>query len=416
MEPREFLIDLFDTALAAVDPVRIMPRHLPEPPPGRTVVVAAGKAAAAMARAVEDHWSGPLSGLAVTRYGHGVKCDRIEVIEAGHPYPDDVGQVAAGRAIELVSRLSADDLALFLISGGGSALLTCPAPGISLADKQSVTRALLACGATISEINCVRKHLSAIKGGRLAEVASPARIATLVISDVPGDDPATVASGPTLADPTTLAEARDVLAKYGIAPPPAIARHLAEPANETPKDLPASDVRVIARAADALKAAADRAASLGIQAVILGDDLEGEARDLAADHAGLARRSAPSVLLSGGETTVTVGAAGGRGGRNAEYALALALALDGDPRIHAIACDTDGIDGTEDNAGAVIGPDTLVRARALGVDPRAMLDAHDAYGLFAALDDLVVTGPTRTNVNDFRAILIATGASQRIDL
>ncbi len=416
MEAREILLDLFHAALAAVEPARVVPHHLPEPPPGRTVAVAAGKAAAAMARSVEDAWTGPLSGLAVTRYGHGVTCQRIEVIEAGHPYPDDVGQAAAGRALDSVVGLGADDLALFLISGGGSALLARPAPGLSLADKQTVTRALLASGATISEINCVRKHLSAIKGGRLAEAALPARIATLVISDVPGDDPATVASGPTLADPTTLAEARAVLASHAISPPPSIARHLADAANETPKTLPATDVRIVARAADALNAAAARARDLGIEPAILGDDLEGEAPDLAADHASLARDGAPSLLLSGGETTVTVGAAGGRGGRNAEYLLALALALDGDRRVHAIACDTDGIDGTEDNAGAMIGPDTLVRARALGLDARAMLDAHDAHDFFAALGDLVVTGPTRTNVNDFRAILIGAGASQLIDL
>ena len=416
METREFLLDLFHAALAAVEPARVVSRYLPEPPPGRTVVIAAGKAAAAMARAVEDNWTGPLSGLAVTRYGHGVSCHRIEVIEAGHPYPDDVGQAAAGRALDLMTGLGADDLALFLISGGGSALLARPAPGLSLADKQTVTHALLASGATISEINRVRKHLSAIKGGRLAEAASPARIATLVISDVPGDDPATVASGPTLADPTTLAEAREVLARHAISPPPAIARHLADPANETPKSLPETDVRIVARAADALDAAATRAREVGLETTILGDDLEGEARDLAAVHAGLARDGGPMLLLSGGETTVTVTTAGGRGGRNAEYLLALALALDGAPRVHAIACDTDGIDGTEDNAGAIIGPDTLVRARALGLDARAMLDAHDAHGFFAALGDLVVTGPTRTNVNDFRAVLIGTGALQLIDL
>ena len=302
------------------------------------------------------------------------------------------------------------------MSGGGSALLARPAPGLTLADKQTVTRALLASGATISEINCVRKHLSAIKGGRLAEAAAPARVATLVISDVPGDDPATVASGPTLADPTTLADAREVLAKYAIAPPPSITRHLSADTNETPKALATSEVRIIARAADALGAAAARARDLGFETTVLGDDLEGEARDLAAVHAALARGRAPSLLLSGGETTVTVGAGGGRGGRNAEYLLALALALDGDPRVHALACDTDGIDGTEDNAGAVIGPDTLSRARAQGLDARVMLDEHDAYGFFEALGDLVVTGPTRTNVNDFRAILIGAGASQHIDL
>lgn len=416
METREFLLNLFHAALAAVEPLQVVPRHLPKPPRGRTVVVAAGKAAAAMAQSVEKAWTGPLSGLAVTRYGHGVRCERIEVVEAGHPYPDDVGQATSGRALELMAKLSADDLALFLISGGGSSLLARPASGLSLADKQLVTRALLASGATISEINQVRKHLSAIKGGRLAEAALPARMATLVISDVPGDDPATVASGPTLADPTTLADARDVLAAHAISAPSSVTRHLADPANETPKTLPATDVRIVARAADALNAAATHARDLGVKTTVLGDDLEGEARNLAADHAKLARDSAPSLLLSGGETTVTVGAAGGRGGRNTEYLLALALALDGDQRIHAIACDTDGIDGTEENAGAIVGPDTLVRARALGLDARAMLDAHVAYDFFSALGDLVVTGPTRTNVNDFRAILIGSVASALIDL
>ena len=416
MEAQEFLLDLFHAALTAVEPARVVPRHLPKPPRGRTVVVAAGKAAASMAQSVEEVWDGPLSGLAVTRYGHGVNCERIEVIEAGHPYPDNVGLVTAGRALELMSGLGADDLALFLISGGGSSLLARPAFGLSLADKQLVTRELLTSGATISEINRVRKHLSAIKGGRLAEAALPARMATLVISDVPGDDPATVASGPTLADPTTLADARDVLAAHSISPPTSVTLHLADAANETPKRLPMTDVRIVARAADALNAAATHARYLGIKTTVLGDDLEGEARNLAADHAKLSRNCVPSLLLSGGETTVSVGSANGRGGRNTEYLLALALALDGDQRVHAIACDTDGIDGTEENAGAIFGPDILVRARALGLDAQAMLDAHVAYDFFSALGDLVITGPTRTNVNDFRAILISSGASQLIDL
>jgi hydroxypyruvate reductase len=412
VEPRGILLDLFHAALGAVAPARVVPPHLPAPPPGRTVVIAAGKAAAAMARAVEDAWPGPLSGLAVTRHGHGEPCRRIEVVEAGHPIPDEIGRDCALLALDLAAGLGADDLALFLISGGGSALLALPAPGLSLADKQAVTRMLLASGATISEINRVRKHLSAIKGGRLAEAARPARMATLVISDVPGDDPATVASGPTLADPTTLAEARAVLAKYHIRPPPSVTSHLAAAANETPKVMPGADARIVARAADALDAAAARARALGLAPAILGDDLEGEARDVAVAHAGLARGAAASVLLSGGETTVTVATPSGRtarGGRNTEYLLALALALNGESRVHAIACDTDGIDGTEDNAGALIGPDTLIRARALGLDARAMLEDHESHPFFAALGDLVVTGPTRTNVNDFRAILIDTG-------
>ncbi len=419
MDARAILLDLFHAALGAVEPAHVVAPYLPAPPPGRTVVIAAGKAAAAMARAVEDAWPGKLSGLAVTRYGHVVPCRRIEVVEAGHPTPDEVGRDCALRALDLAAGLGADDLALFLISGGGSALLALPAPGLTLADKQAVTRMLLASGATISEINCVRKHLSAIKGGRLAEAARPARMATLVISDVAGDDPATVASGPTLADPTTLAEARAVLAKYDIRPPPSVTRQLARAANETPKAMPGTDARIVARAADALDAAAARARALGLAPAILGDDLEGEARDVAHAHAALARRAETSVLLSGGETTVTMGAPSGhtgRGGRNTEYLLALAIALDGDSRVHAIACDTDGIDGTEDNAGAVIGPDTLSRARALGLDARVMLDEHDAYGFFEALGDLVVTGPTRTNVNDFRAVLIGAGIPQHIDL
>ncbi len=412
--PRELLRGLFAAALEAVDPMRVVPPNLPPRPEGRTVAIAVGKAAASMAQAVEAGWDGPLSGLAVTRYGHGAPCDRIEVIEAGHPAPDEAGLAAARRARAALRGLTPRDLALFLISGGGSALLVDPPPGLGLADKQAVNRDLLRCGASISEINCVRKHLSAVKGGRLAMAAAPARVSTLVISDAPGDDPGVVASGPSIADPTTLAEARAVLDRYGVAPPPAVAAHLADARNETPKSAIATDVRLVARSRDALCGAARAARRAGLAPLVLGDDLEGEARRLARAHAALARGMTKGILLSGGETTVTIGpGASGRGGRNAEYLLALALALGGDRRIHAIACDTDGIDGTEANAGAVIGPDTLGRAGAAGVDARAMLDGHDSYGFFDRLGDLVITGPTRTNVNDFRAILIGADGSGR---
>jgi hydroxypyruvate reductase len=376
--------------------------------------VGAGKAAASMARAVEAHWPGPLDGLVVTRYGHGAPTRFIEVVEAGHPMPDAAGEDAARRIVERARDLTPDDLVLALISGGGSALLTLPAPGLSLADKQAVNRALLKCGAAIGEINCVRKHLSAVKGGRLALAAYPARVVSLIISDVPGDDPATVASGPTVPDATTLADANAILVKYGIVPPPAVAAHLADPASETPKPgdprFAHVENRAISTAKASLEAAAEVARKAGVTPIVLGDAIEGEASQVAADHARLAvervrTSTGPIVLISGGETSVTV-KGNGRGGRNAEYLLALAIALGAHPAIHAIACDTDGIDGTEDNAGAIIGPDTLARAAALGLDARALLTDNDAYGFFSALGDLVVTGPTRTNVNDFRAILV----------
>jgi glycerate 2-kinase len=410
--PREILRSLFDAALAAAAPAACVPPHLPPTPKGRTIVVGAGKAAAAMAAAVEAHWRGPLSGLVVTRYGHGVPCRTIDVIEAGHPLPDAAGRDAARRVLKAVSGLTADDLVLCLISGGGSALLVAPAPGVTLADKQATTHALLMSGATIAEINCVRKHLSAIKGGRLALAARPARVLSLAISDVPGDDPATIASGPTVADATTFAEARAVLAKFGITAPPDVAQHLAAASDETPKPgdprLSHAAMRIIAKPADMLAAAAHAAAQIGLRAVILGDGLQGEARALGHAHAAVARaETGPVVILSGGETTVTVGADYGTGGRNAEYALALALALEGDPRVHAMACDTDGIDGTGPAAGAIITPDTLARARAEGHEPTAALARHDSHGLFGAIGDLVTTGPTLTNVNDFRAILVS---------
>jgi hydroxypyruvate reductase len=426
----QLLRSLFDAAVAAAQPRLLLPGRLPAPPPGRTVVVGAGKAAAAMARAVEEHWHGPLNGLVVTRYGHGVPCEHIEVIEAAHPVPDGHSRDAAARILALAEPLTADDLLICLISGGGSALLSLPAPGISLPDKQAVSRALLRCGAPIGDINCVRKHLSAIKGGRLAAAAHPARVVTYLISDVPGDDPSVIASGPTVPDPTTFADALDALGRCGVDAPPAVkarllagagAKSLAGLADAAPEETPkpgdpgfaGDELVVLATAADAMAAAVGAARSAGVTPLLLGDDLQGEARELGAEHARLALACSsgggpvrpPCVILSGGETTVTV-RGDGRGGRNAEYLLSQAIALDGHPAIWAIACDTDGIDGTEDNAGAVAGPTTLARARAAGMDPVRHLTANDAYGLFAALDDLVFTGPTRTNVNDFRAILV----------
>jgi hydroxypyruvate reductase len=416
-DPTTLLRQLFSAALAAADPAHAVPRFLPEPPVGRCVVVGAGKAAAAMARAVEDGWRGDtarLSGLVVTRYGHGVPCRRIEVVEAAHPVPDAAGAEAARRILRMVGGLGDDDLLLCLISGGGSALLAMPAAGLTLADKQAVNRALLRSGAAIGEMNCVRKHLSAIKGGRLAAAAAPARVVSLLISDVPGDDPGTIASGPTVADATTFADARAILKRHGIDPPATVQAHLEAAADETPKPgdarLARAEAHIIARPQESLEAAAAAARAASITPIILGDAIEGEAREVARAMAQTALQAArenksPCVLLSGGETTVTV-RGHGRGGRNAEFLLALAIALNRAPGIHAIACDTDGIDGSEDNAGAIIAPDTLARARAAGLDPQARLDDNDGYGVFSALGDLVMTGPTRTNVNDFRAILV----------
>ena len=422
--PPSLLRAMFDAAVAAADPAAVA-AHLPPRPRGRTVAVGAGKAAAAMARAVEHAWpDAPLDGLVITRYGHGgapprpPAGGRVAVVEAAHPVPDRAGREAARAILDKAAGLGADDLLLCLISGGGSALLTLPAPGITLADKQAVTGALLRSGATISEMNCVRKHLSAIKGGRLAAAAWPARVETLAISDVPGDDPATIASGPAVADPTTFAAARAVLEKYAIAPPPAVAAHLAAAESETPKPgdprLARGRTTLVATPQAALAAAAAVAREAGFAPLILSDAIEGEARDVALVHAAIARQiarrgqpaPAPCVLLSGGETTVTVSGSG-RGGRNAEFLLALAAALDGLAGVHAVAGDTDGIDGSEDNAGAFVAPDTLARAARAGIDAHAHLANNDAYGFFAALGDLLVTGPTLTNVNDFRAVLVA---------
>jgi hydroxypyruvate reductase len=417
MQARQLLNQLFEAAVEAAQPQAVLPAHLPAKPSGRTLVIGAGKASAAMAKALEDHWDGDLSGLVVTRYGYHVACERIEIVEAAHPVPDAAGERAAQRILEMVQGLSADDLVICLISGGGSALLSLPAPGLTLADKQTVNRALLKSGANITEMNCVRKHLSAIKGGRLAAACAPAKVVTLTISDVPGDDPAVIASGPTVADATTFADALAIMEKYAIDQPAHVLEHLRRGEDETPKP---GDVRLtntqtvmIARPQASLQAAAEVAARAGVTPMILGDSLEGEAREVALVHAGIARQvlrhaqplPAPCVLLSGGETTVSV-RGNGRGGRNAEFMLALALALQGQRNVYAIACDTDGIDGTEDNAGALVTPDTLSRAEASGLDAKACLANNDGYSFFQRLDDLVMTGPTLTNVNDFRAILI----------
>jgi hydroxypyruvate reductase len=409
--PTEPLLrSLFNAAVAAADPAVRVPQHLPPPPKGRTIVVGAGKASAAMAAAVEAHWPQPLEGLVVTRYGHGVPCQRIEIVEAAHPVPDRAGNEAAARITRMVQGLSADDLVLCLISGGGSALLAAPADGLTLADKQEINRQLLASGAPIVVMNCVRKHLSALKGGRLAAAAYPAKVVSLIVSDIPGDDPSLVASGPTVADPSTRADALSHMARFGIRMPEAVAAWLADPASETPKPgdprLSRAETRIIAAPALSLEAAAMVGRAAGYEVVDLGDRVEGESRVVAREHAPLARAASPGTLiLSGGETTVTIRGEG-RGGRNCEYALALALALQSAPAISAIAGDTDGIDGSQDNAGAMVFPDSLARAAAAGLDAAALLENNDSYGFFSRLGDLVVTGPTLTNVNDFRAIVV----------
>ena len=417
-DPYAFLRTLFGDAVAAVQAERCVPRYLPPPPAGRTVVVGAGKASAAMAASVERHWRGSLSGVVAVPDGYQVPTAQIEVIVAGHPLPDDHSVAAARRVVDAVSGLTADDLVLCLISGGGSALLAAPAAGISLADKQDVVGRLLASGADIVETNVVRKHLSAIKGGRLGAAAAPAQLRTLLISDVPGDDVASIASGPTVADPSTAADANAILERYGIEAPPAVHRHLAAGADESPKPgaapLARSAATIVASAQDALVAAAGRAEQLGVNAVVLGDAVQGEAREVAKVLAGIAKSvrrhatpaPAPCVLLSGGETTVTVRGRG-RGGRNVEFMLALSMALGGEPGVFALAADTDGVDGNAACAGALAGQDTLERAAQSGLDAVACLADNDAYRFFAALGDLVVTGPTFTNVNDFRAVLIA---------
>ncbi len=429
-QPRKFLRALFDAAVARALPLHNTAPFLPPPPRGRTLVLGAGKAGGAMAQAVEALWpaGAPLSGLVVTRYGHTpprppALASRIEVVEAAHPVPDAAGLAAAERMLALTHGLTADDLVLCLISGGGSALLTAPADGLTFEDKQRVNRQLLDSGANIGEMNCVRKHLSRIKGGRLAAACAPARLVTLTISDVPGDDVSVIASGPTVPDASTCADALAILLRYGIGLPAAVLAQLQSGALETPKPGDAAfsghAVHLIATPRQSLQAAADAARAAGIDAHILSDEMEGESREVGKVQAALARAVAqhgqpfkkPCVILSGGETTVTVrprkdDAARGRGGRAGEFCLGLALALQGQPGVHALAADTDGIDGMEDNAGAFVAPDTLARAAQKGLKLGDHLDRNDAYGYFAALDDLVVSGPTHTNVNDFRALLI----------
>jgi glycerate 2-kinase len=423
---RAALRDLFDTAVAAADPRAVLARHLPpKPASGRCIVVGGGKSAAVMAAALEDAWPDvAMEGTVVTRYGHAVPTRRIEVIEASHPVPDANSEQGALRLLERVHGLGADDLVIALMSGGASALLAAPVAGLTLGDKQAINRALLACGANISEMNTVRKHLSAIKGGRLAAAAAPARVVTLAISDVPGDDPAVIGSGPTVPDATTFAQARALLERYGIKPSAAVAARLGRDDDETPKpgSLANVDFRMIATPMMALRAMAAKALTLGLTPIILGDALEGEASEMGVVMAGIARSvrlhgqplRAPAVLLSGGETTVSLsggtvenGGVVGKGGRNTTFLLGLAIALDGAPGIWAAAGDTDGIDGMDEIAGALLSPDTLVRARAIGLDARAMLARHDSHGFFGAIGDLIITGPTLTNVNDIRAILVA---------
>lgn len=408
---------MFNAAVSAAQPALCLPAHLPPRPKGRTIVVGAGKASAAMARALEDHWTGPLEGVVVTRYGYAQPCRRIEIVEAAHPVPDEAGLHATQRILDTVRGLTADDLVIALISGGGSALLVAPAPGLTLADKQGINKALLASGASISEMNCVRRHLSAIKGGRLAIACSPARLVTLLISDVPGDDPINIASGPTVADPSTCADALAILRRYRIDAPVQVQRTLESGDGESVKPgdarLLGHETHLITAPQIALEAAATIARNAGMVPYILGDSLEGEARELGKTMAGIARQvvvhgqpfEPPCVLLSGGETTVTL-KGNGRGGRNVEFLLSLAIELDGLPGVHALAADTDGVDGAEELAGAVLAPDTIERAWQLGLKARASLDANDGHGFFQALGDSVVTGPTLTNVNDFRAIVI----------
>ncbi len=412
---RAFLASLYESAVARATDMSHLIRALPAPPNGRTIVIGAGKAAATMALAVDFAWQAPLEGLVVTRYGHGLDCGRIEVVEAGHPLPDGQGAEAAARILALAANAGEDDLVIALISGGGSALLAQPAPGLSMDDKRATTARLLSSGASIAEINTVRKHMSAIKGGQLAAAAWPARVVTFAISDVPGDDPAIIASGPTLPDPTTLADAVRVLRRYAV---PAPANMTETPKADDPR-LARTSVELVATPASALAAAAHRARRAGIRPIVLGDDIEGDAEEVGRDHArqaqDAARAGQPVLLISGGETTVRV-TRGGRGGRNAHYLLALLNALGDAHDVVAIAADTDGLDGSEDNAGALMDPTSLARARALGLDSARALKACDSYGFFSSLGDLHVTGPTRTNVNDFRAILVnasrAFGAQQ----
>ena len=418
VDPGSFLRSLFDTALAAVSPARVLPPYLPGPPQGRTLVLAVGKAATAMADVAARHWPGPLSGLAITRHGHALQgfpsSGEFELIEAGHPVPDEMSVAAARRALERARGLGQDDLALVLVSGGGSALLCLPIPELGLEDKRRATSSLLRAGASIRELNTVRKALSQVKGGRLAEAAAPARVETLVISDVVGDDPALIASGPTVPGRAAFAEVQAILDKYRID----LAPEVLEAIRKEPAPMPLrgdNRCRIVAASADALAAAATAAREAGYAVRLLGDAIEGDARKAAIHHATVAKETARSgtrtVILSGGEVTAAVRQRGGTGGRNTEFLLALALELGAADGIHAIACDTDGCDGTGPHAGALAGPDTLARAAALNLDPAGMLDDSDSGSFFAALGDLIVTGPTQTNVSDFRAIVVDGGDS-----
>jgi hydroxypyruvate reductase len=416
-QQRRLLRSMLDAAIDAATPSKLIRSYLPPQPKGRTIVLGAGKASAAMAREVDEHMPGQVEGLIVTRYGHAVSCDKIEVVEAAHPVPDEAGRSAAARILKLAQGAGADDLVLCLMSGGASALLSLPAGQISLEDKQALNKSLLESGADITQMNTVRKHLSSVKGGRLAAAAHPAKVVSLLISDVPGDDPAVIGSGPTVPDPTTFEDAREIISRFGIKEPKSVIDHLNAAKDETPKPddprLADNEVHMIATPQASLEAAVAVALDHGIRPVVLGDSIEGEARDVAKVMAGIARQvrnhaqpaMAPCVLLSGGETTVTVRGKG-RGGRNAEFLLALAIQLDGAEGIYALAADTDGIDGSEDNAGAIITPDTLTRAAAMDLNAKAHLADNDGYNFFEKLEDLIKTGPTLTNVNDFRAILI----------
>lgn len=427
LDTRAFLLELFGAAVDAAMPESVLARYLPDPPAGRTLVLGAGKAAGTMAAVVEQHWEGELSGLVVTRYGQSVhnlqpQADepqrRIEVIEAAHPVPDAAGERAALRMLELTNELTADDLVLCLISGGGSALMSLPGEGISLADKQTLNQQLLASGASISQINTVRKHLSGIKGGRLAAACYPARLVTLLISDVPGDDPQLIASGPTVPDSSTAAEAMAILERFRLDAPQSVLKFLNSPAARTPDAsdplFAGNEVHIIASPKLSLQAAAQCAESMGVRALVLSDAIEGESQEVGGAFASIVRKvlaqgqpiAPPCVILSGGETTVTLRGAG-KGGPNSEFALALALGLAGEAGVTALVCDTDGIDGSEDNAGCIVDESTLPRAVELGLDAATYLCDNDAWSFFDALGDLVVTGPTGTNVNDFRAIYIA---------
>ncbi|WP_274630180.1 glycerate kinase type-2 family protein [Arvimicrobium flavum] len=417
LDPRTFLTSIFDAAVAAADPEKVVRNFLPEKPKGRTVVVGAGKGAAQLARAFERAWDGPIEGVVVTRYGYAVPCERIRVLEAAHPVPDEAGLAAARALLDQVSGLTKDDLVVALVCGGGSALLPSPPEGLTLADEIAVNEALLASGAPISAMNAVRKHVSTIKGGRLAAAAAPARVVSLVVSDIPGDNPALVASGPTAPDGATREDAKKIVATYGMKLPPAVMAHLDSPAADAPSPadprFASNEVHIIASAAVSLEAAVVAARKMDIEAVILSDAIEGEAREVGSVHAAIAREvatrnrpfSKPVLILSGGETTVTLRAKG-KGGRNSEFLLSFGIGIDGIAGIHALAADTDGIDGSEDNAGAFADAGSVARMRAAGVDAKAMLAGNDAWTAFNAVGDLFIPGPTGTNVNDLRAILV----------